>query len=88
MTQKNTTPFMSGQWVSKKVTQKVRLYASFDAKAQFMTNEGIKTGVHTRVRMEDGSEQEVRDIQDASAEAVHIYWPNRKMDRGWLYSIK
>jgi hypothetical protein len=85
---KNEAPFMAGLWVSKKVTGTVQLYASFDAKAQFMTQKGIKTGVNTRIRMEDGSEQEVSDIMDAKPETVRIYWPSRKMEKGWLYTVK
>lgn len=85
MTGKKEVPFMAGSWVSKKVMKGVVLYASFDAHAQFMTNEKVKTGVDARVKMEDGSERHVRDIQDVKPENVRTYWPNRKMDKGWLY---
>ena len=75
---------LPGKWVSKRITEQVEIFASFDAQDQFMTMRLRRSNKNAEIQMEDGSVVLVRDIWPCKAESVHIYWPIRPMPLSWL----
>ena len=79
---------LDGKWERKEVCTGVKIFASFDAKKQFMTQEGKTSDVQYRINLPETIDGEERIVVVPNAlpcrpVSVHIYWPTRVMDKAW-----
>ena len=75
---------LPGAWEMRMIGSVGMIYASFDTCNQFWVEKRKKTGRVVKVKMTDGEERVVKDVKDATSEAVHIYFPTRFMSKEWL----